>query len=136
MGDRGIEASGSGDLVLDAGALIALERGDGEIVAILRGAVALAYRVVIPATVLAQVWRGGSRSAVLARLMASSEIDALSEERAKEVGLRIGARGASDVVDAHVVCCALDHGATVATSDPDDIRAFAAPGEKLALVAL
>jgi len=94
----------------------------------------MALSVVIPATALAQVWRGGPRSASLARLIVASEVDSLDQERAKEVGLRLGLRGASDVSDAHVACCASEHRATVATSDPDDIEALAMPGERLGLM--
>jgi predicted nucleic acid-binding protein len=98
------------------------------------GAIALAFQVVIPASALAQAWRGGPRSASLARLIDASEVDSLDEERAKEVGLRLGLRGASDVSDAHVACCAAEHRATIATSDPEDIRALAMPGEHVALI--
>lgn len=136
MGDQGTETGVPGNIVLDAGALIALERGDRELLAILRGAVVLAFRVVIPATALAQVWRGGPRSALLSRLINGSEVDPLSEERAKEVGVRVGLRGASDIADAHVVCCASEYRATIATSDPDDILALATPGEPLTLIAV
>ncbi len=125
-----------GDLILDAGALIALERGGPEIKAILRGARALGSRVIVPASALAQVWRGGSRSAVLARLAAAGEIDLLDEDRAKEVGVRLGVCSATDIADAHVVCCAYAHRAAVATSDSDDIRALADPGQVLTLIAV
>lgn len=101
--------------------------------AVLWGAIAMALRVVIPASALAQVWRGGPRSAPLARLLDASEVDSLDKGRAKEIGLRLGHRGASDIADAHVACCASEHRATIATSDPDDIRALAMPGEHLAL---
>lgn len=134
MGDKGTDTGFARGLVLDAGALIALERGDREVVAILWGAISMALLVVIPSTALAQVWRGGPRSASLARLVAASEVDPLDEERAKEIGTRLGFRGASDVSDGHVACCASEHGATVATSDPDDIEALAMPGERLGLI--
>lgn len=134
MGDKGTDPSLARGLVLDAGALIGLERGDRELVAILGNAAVRTFRVVIPATALAQVWRGGPRSASLARLVAASEVDSLDEESAKEVGLRLGLRGASDVPDAHVACCASAYQATVATSDPDDIKALAMPGERLGLM--
>lgn len=134
MGDKGTGTGLSRGLVLDAGALIALERGDQELKAILRAAAVRSFSVVIPATALAQVWRGGPRSAPLARLIDASEVDSLDEKRAKEVGLRLGLRGTSDVSDAHVACCAAEHRATVATSDPDDIKALAMPGERLGLL--
>lgn len=136
MGAQGIGKGIPGDLVLDAGALIAFERGGHEVKAVLRGAQALGSRVIVPASALAQVWRGGSRSASLARLVQAWEIDRLDEDRAKEVGLRLGLRDASDVTDAHVVCCALQYRSIVATSDPDDIRALASPGEALTVIAV
>jgi predicted nucleic acid-binding protein len=128
--------SGPRDLILDAGALIAFERGDRDFDAILRKALVLPSRIVMPATALAQVWRGGPRSAALARLIDASEIDPLDEDRAKEVGVRLGARSGSDVADAHVVCCALENRAIVATSDPIDIETLIGPGERLVLIPL
>jgi len=106
------------------------------LVAVLRGVVAADCRVVIPASVLAQAWRGGARSAALARLIEASEVDPLDAPRAKEVGVRLGLRGASDITDAHVVCCASENHAAVVTSDPDDIQALADPGERLTLIAV
>lgn len=94
----------------------------------------MSSRIFVPATVLAQVWRGGTRSAPLARLQGAIDVDSLNGERAREVGERLGDRGGSDVVDAHVVCCAAEQRATIATSDPDDIRSLARPGERLTLI--
>lgn len=136
MGDQGTETGAAGDVVLDAGALIALERGERAMQAILEGASEEALRVFIPATALAQVWRGGPRSALLARLVRASDIDALDARRAREIGERLGSRGGDDVTDAHVVCCAVELRATVVTSDPEDIRALAQPERPLALIAV
>jgi hypothetical protein len=69
----------------------------------------------------------------LARLLAICEVDPLDEERAREVGVRLGSRDYRGVVDAHVVCCALEHRATIATSDPSDMEALAETGERLTL---
>jgi hypothetical protein len=60
----------------------------------------------------------------------------LDEPRAKEVGERLGNRGADDVADAHVVCCALDRPAVVVTADSDDMKALVEPDEELTLVAV
>ena len=136
MGNQRTHARFSGDIVLDAGALIALERGDKELIALMRGALDLECSIVIPATVLAQIWRGGSRAAHLARLLDAGEIDAIGEVRAKEMGLRLGERGASDVVDAHVVCCAVEFRAAVVTSDPRDMGGLANPDEELTVIAV
>lgn len=126
----------SGDVVLDAGALIAFERGGMQLAALAIHGAELDATVVIPASVLAQVWRGGSRSARLARLIAGCVSDSLDEGRAKEVGERLGARDASDIADAHVVCCAVDHQAAVVTSDPADIEALARPKEDITVISI
>ena len=63
-------------LTLDAGALIAIERGDPRMVALLdRVAHGIAARFAVPVNVLAQVWRGGTRQAVLARFLRLPEVE-------------------------------------------------------------
>jgi predicted nucleic acid-binding protein len=136
VGDPRSGKGHAGDFVLDAGALIAVERGNQGLIAILGGASVLGCRVVVPASVLAQAWRGEPRSAMLARLVEASEVDPLNEKRAKEVGVRLSRRDANDIADAHVVCCACEQRATVVTSDSDDIQALAEPGERLNLIAV
>jgi predicted nucleic acid-binding protein len=123
-------------LVLDTGALIAVERYDRSIWAILAEARERGTETVVPTTVLAEAWRGGPRSAPIARLLDACTLDALDEPRAKEVGIRLGARGGSDVPDGHVACVATTRKAVVATSDPDDIAALAEPGAAIPLIAL
>lgn len=123
-----------GDLVLDAGALIGVERGSRELAVLIEQINEIDGETIIPASALAQVWRGGPRSARLAQLIEGSGIDALDESRAKEVGVRLGARGGSDVADGHVVCCAIEHDVPVATSDRDDIEALVEPGEPVRLI--
>jgi len=91
---------------------------------------------VIPASVLAQVWRGGPKSARLARIVAGSDIDSLGEDRAKEIGIRLGTQAGKDIADAHVACCAVERQAIVATSDRDDIKALMEPGERVHLIAV
>lgn len=124
----------SEDVVLDAGALIAFERGGAQLAAFLIRGAELEATFVIPASVLAQVWRGGPRSARLARLIAGTETDSLDERRAREVGERLGRRDSVDIADAHVVCCALEHRAALVTSDPDDMQALTDADEHLTLV--
>ena len=121
-------------LVLDAGALIAVERFDRSMWAILAEARERGTDTFVPSTVLAQAWRGGPRSAPVARLLEACAIDDLDEVRAKEVGIRLGARGTCDVPDAHVACCATARQAVVATSDPDDIAALKEPGAEIPLI--
>jgi predicted nucleic acid-binding protein len=134
MGAQGNEQGAESRFVLDAGALIGFERGSGMVSALLEDAEEYGDEVVIPASVLAQVWRGGAKAARLARLVNASEVDDLSESRAKEVGGRLGSRGGRDVVDAHAVCCAAERGAAIVTSDPDDTEALLEPGEGVELI--
>jgi hypothetical protein len=117
------------NLVLDAGALIALERGSAMMLALAEYADKRGDGPVIPASVLAQVWRGGSKAARLAKLLEVAEVDSLDEGRGREIGVRLGVRASSDVVDAHVVCCAIEREAIVLTSDPSDIEALTGPEE-------
>jgi predicted nucleic acid-binding protein len=118
------------NIVLDTGALIALERGSPTV----RGYVLLADRghaaLATSAAVVAQVWRGGNRQARLARLLASDLVTelALDPEASRRIGmLAAAAHGARDVVDGHVAIIALDRDAVVLTSDPDDIARWGVP---------
>jgi predicted nucleic acid-binding protein len=124
------------DLILDAGALIDVERGSETVIALTKQVHSLGGDTVIPASVLAQVWRGGPKAARLSRLVAGSDIDTLGEYRAKEIGARLGDRGARDVTDAHVACCAIERRGVIATSDQHDIEALVGPDEPVRLIAV
>lgn len=110
-------------VTLDTGALMAVDRGDGRLLALLDRISQRQQRVLIPAGVVAQAWRS-PRQARLARLLRSRDVDviALDEAAARAVGVLIGKRGTSDTVDAHVVVVARRAGCAVITSDPDDLR--------------
>jgi hypothetical protein len=111
-------------IVLDVGALIGFERDVRSAVAPIATALRRGERVVVPAGVVAQVWRHGKRQARLARLLHTrrSEIVPLDEVAARAVGKMLSDSGTTDVVDASVVWCARKHDAVVLTSDPDDLR--------------
>jgi predicted nucleic acid-binding protein len=119
-----VGAQGARPVVLDAGALIALERGDPRMRALARLSADSDGRLIVPAPVLAQVWRDGRRQVRLAALLgaASTEVDVLDEAGAKAAGVLCGRSGTRDVVDASVVVAARVNGAPVVTSDPDDLR--------------
>jgi hypothetical protein len=137
VGEKGTEEGVRGEeVVLDAGGLIALERANEAVAALIANAARLQVDFIVPATALAQVWRGGPRSAHLARVISNARTDPLDEARAKEVGERLGDRGQTDIADAHVVCCTLDRNAVVVTSDRDDIEALTRPDENLTLVSV
>jgi predicted nucleic acid-binding protein len=110
---------------LDTGALIALERGEERVIALLDRALATPDASIhIPAGVLAQAFRDGSRQVSLARLLNNhrTSVVVLDHVLARVIGILLGRRGCSDVVDASVVVCARTHGQGVVTSDPDDLR--------------
>lgn len=92
--------------------------------------------LVVPASALAQVWRGGPKSARLAKLIAGCDVDALDRKRAKEVGTRLGERDGDDIADGHVACCAVELHGMVVTSDRRDIEALIEPGEPVRVVAV
>jgi hypothetical protein len=111
--------------VLDAGALVAFERGDRRMVLLFETIRGGAERVIVPAGVLAQVWRDGSRQARLAALVGDhrTQVDPLDESVAKAAGVLCGLSRTRDVVDASVAVSArLAGNAVVVTSDADDLR--------------
>lgn len=122
MGARRAPAQAQG-VTLDAGALIALEKGDGRMTALLRRTLAERSTFHVPAGVVGQVWRNGARQAVLARFLKSREVEIhrLDEHAAKACGTLCDAAGTSDVIDASVVLTAWAHGGVIVTSDPEDM---------------
>jgi rRNA-processing protein FCF1 len=111
-------------VVLDAGALIAFERGDARMRALVRQAVDAGARLVIPSGVLGQVWRGSARQASLHALVKgpTTVVPVLDQVLAEAAGVLCGRSGTSDVIDASVVLVARRERAVVVTSDFDDLR--------------
>jgi hypothetical protein len=111
-------------LTLDAGALIAFERNDRRLVALIVRALANGYTMTVPAGVVGQVWRDGRRQVRLARLLGADEVEveSLDDHRARTAGQLCGVTGTSDVIDATVVLCARTRDHRIITSDPDDLR--------------
>lgn len=114
------------ELVLDSGALIALEKARPEMTALLMRVRAGEARMLVPDAVIAQVWRGGSgRQARVAALLSLKRDRCarlrLDTQAAKRIGVRIGTCGHTDITDVHVALTAEDHGAGVVTSDRQDI---------------
>ena len=110
-------------ITLDAGALIAFERNNRRVVALLARALAHDYELVVPAGVVGQVWRDGRRQARLARLLGAEEleIEELDDQRARSAGQLCGVTATADVIDASVVLCARARGHRVVTSDRGDL---------------
>jgi predicted nucleic acid-binding protein len=114
-------------ITFDAGGLIALDRNDRRVLALLARATERGTRVTIPATALAQAIRNPARQARLSRLIRQSGTDlvALNGPDATAVGLLLAQSGTADIADAHVVLCAQRAGQAVVTSDAHDLRRIA-----------
>jgi len=111
-------------ITLDAGALIALDRGDKRMIALLRQAMAQGRLFRVPAGVLGQAWRNGRVQATLARFLRSEEVEIipLDEQLARSCGELCGATDTSDIIDASVVILARGRQDPIVTSDPQDLR--------------
>ena len=122
-------------ITFDAGGLIALDRNDRRVVALLARATERGMRITIPATALAQAIRNPARQARLARLsrQPGTDLVPLDGPNATAVGLLLARTGTADIVDAHVVLCAQRAGQAVVTSDAADLRRIA-PDLRLVIV--
>ena len=111
-------------LTIDTGALIAFELNDRLMVRIINTARAAEVEIVVPAGVVAQAWRDGTRQVRLARLLRASDVfvEALDDSRAREAGQLCGTTRTRDVIDATVVLCARRRGHRVVTSDAKDLE--------------
>jgi hypothetical protein len=116
-------------LVLDAGAFVAVERGDRDVVSLVKRERLAGRPPVTSGGVVAQVWRGGrGRQAELARLLAGVHVAAVDDQLGRRAGMLLARSGHSDAIDATVVCLAAD-GDDILTSDPGDLLALAEAAE-------
>lgn len=120
-------------LILDAGALIAYERGSRTVQAFLVGAAESEIAVKTSTGVVAQVWRQSARQVALAKLLRGVEEIELTPHRAREVGRLLGLARSVDVIDASLVELAA-HGDEILTSDPDDLLRIARCSGKTLIV--
>lgn len=108
-------------IVLDAGALVAVERGDRTMIALIKGERDEARAPVTHGGVIGQAWRGGrGRQAELARALRGVDVRALDDDLGRRAGVLLGAAGLSDVIDAALVLIA-DDGDEIFTADPADL---------------
>lgn len=107
-------------VVLDAGALVAVDRRDRSVGAMLRVVHDAGVGLITSGAVVAQVWRDGARQANLARVLAAVDIAALDARAGRQVGALLGRSGTSDVVDGHIATLIHD-GDRLLTSDVADL---------------
>lgn len=112
-------------LLLDAGAFVAAERGNRDVVTGIERELHAGRVAVTHGGVVGQVWRGGARQAVVSRLLASVRVAALDEDLGRSAGELLARTATSDVIDAALVLLARD-GDTILTSDPHDLVILAA----------
>lgn len=111
--------------VLDAGALIAVDRRDRGFGAMLRVLQRQGTPLRASAAAVAQVWRDGPRQANLARVLTGVDIAPLATSDSKRIGELLATARMADVVDGHVALL-VDPGDMLFTSDPADLRALTA----------
>ncbi|MBI4818141.1 MAG: PIN domain-containing protein [Deltaproteobacteria bacterium] len=108
-------------LTLDSGALIAFERGERRVVLHFAEAQRRGRGITVPTVVVAEVWRGGPRSARVASLLSSCIVEPLEVDLARSAGAAVAAITGAGIIDAIVMASAAMRGDYVLTSDFDDL---------------
>ena len=117
-------------LVLDAGAFVAVDRGDRAMLARLRVAQRSGLELRSTGVVISQVWRDPTgRQANLARLLRSVDVRAVGQQLGREAGVLLGRAGTRDAVDASVVAVSRT-GDRILTSDAGDIAPLVAAAQR------
>lgn len=121
-------------LVLDAGALIALERNQRPMWTRLKALQAAGDVPVTHGGVLGQAWRGGPRQARLAAAVEGITVEPIDQALGRAAGELLGAARRSDVIDACLVLLAGD-GDEIVTEDRHDVEVLvAATGRHVELI--
>lgn len=112
-------------MILDADVLIAVDRDepDAKDFAVAARSAKRPLRTTAP--VVAQVWRDGSRQALLAQFLKSLDVLSFTPEHISLVGALLRDSRTSDVVDAHLLACAVTLNESIITADSDDFAVLA-----------
>jgi predicted nucleic acid-binding protein len=104
--------------------LIALDRGDKRLIALLDRVLAQRLKLRVPSGVVGQAWRDGRIQVTLARFLRIGEVEIIpfDEQLAHACGELCGATESADIIDASVVILARQRGDRIVTSDPRDLR--------------
>ena len=106
-------------MILDAGFLISIDRSETTAHTFLAAADRSGTALHTTHPVVAQVWRDSPRQARLAAFLRAITVHPLNDGRT--VGRLLAQAKTSDVVDAHLVICAVRFGHDILTGDPGDI---------------
>jgi hypothetical protein len=121
-------------LILDAGALLAVDRGERAMMARLRVAQQRGLELRSNAMVVAQVWRGRrGRQVNLARVLRAVDVRSVSHSEGREAGALLAEAGTTDPIDATVVLLAAP-GDRILTSDPEDLTRLATAARNHAVI--
>jgi hypothetical protein len=112
-------------LILDTGALIALERNDRAMWQRLKAALQAREAPISHGGIVGQAWRGrGSRQALLAKALNMIDFRRIDAELGRAAGELLARAKQDDVIDAALVLLAND-GDRIITSDPEDLAPLA-----------
>jgi hypothetical protein len=121
-------------LILDAGALVAVDRDDRAMIARLQAAAQHGLELRSNAMVVAQAWRDPhGRQAGLARLLRAVDVRTIDHEMGRAAGVLLAAADTSDPIDATVVLLA-EPGDRILTSDPADLTKLATAASNRAVI--
>lgn len=114
-------------IILDTGALIAIDRGHRDVLSRLQTAFENGDRIRAPAGVIGQVRRDGGRQTLLSRALNRCEEIPLDGRIARSAGQLCGRTNTRDVIDASVAVAVgestrRDTEVVLLTSDADDLR--------------
>ena len=116
-------------MILDAGALIALESNSKMMWERFKAALRSGTPPKTHGGVVAQVWRGGTgRQARLASALNLVEVIPLDEELGRRAGVLLSQSGLADAIDAALAALARP-GDQIITSDPDDLALLVEVGK-------
>lgn len=108
-------------VVLDAGALVAIDKRDRRVGAMLQLLETQGVPLHTSVAAVAQVWRDGRKQALLARVLAGVKLVGLGPGDEKSIGELLAKAGTSDVVDGHVALL-VANGDRLLTSDATDLE--------------
>ena len=111
-------------LILDAGFLISVDRGERSAREFLTAALVHNTSLTTTHPVVAQVWRNGALQARLSRFLQSVVVVPFDD--GPEVGTLLARSGTSDVVDAHLVVVAVRRSEAILTGDTRDLESLTA----------
>jgi hypothetical protein len=121
-------------LILDAGALLAVDRDDRAMIARLRAAQRSGAELRSNAMAVAQVWRDRrGRQVNLARLLRAVDVRSVTDADGRSAGALLADAGTADPIDATVVLLA-SPGDRILTSDPADLARLAAAARNSAVI--